>query len=127
MHGMSHLQSLVVKECFQIAAHKCRASVALCIYEPQCITSLSPCLWVRFRLYMAAKCQYFDIVMYVCKIIAFVTVWWLKINLVLYIILIVCVFSLYLIGWCQFIFTNSSSGPCLTFLMRKLIHDCIKC
>jgi len=42
----------------------CRAPVAVCICEPQCITSLNGCLWVKFRT-STATCiwlPYFDIV-----------------------------------------------------------------
>jgi len=39
----------------------CQASVAACICEPQCITSLSGCLWVGFRISTEPvyRCQYF--------------------------------------------------------------------
>jgi len=67
--------------------------VGMCIYDPQCITSLTGCLWVRFRKSTAPVqsvhgCQYFDIVVYVCKIILFVNFQRLKKRYLLLLLLI---------------------------------------
>jgi len=52
---------------------RCKSSGGCMICEPQCITSLCGCLWVRFHMSIAPVygCQYFFVV-YVCKNIAFV-------------------------------------------------------